>query len=736
MYAEIALPIPMHTLFTYAVPENLCHGKPGMLALVPVGRGQQVGVIWRILDKPTWEGTIRPIIDLLTPEPWFDENLLFLLDWISRYYLRPLGHVVALALPGHLRFAPHHRILWVGRTEGCRPELEPILTLMEKKKQVTLATLSKHFPGPGLTKNLHSLEKLGCIRRETSYRLRHSREAEHMPWALPTDIPRVGEPECVLNAEQQLCVDYLTESLQTRTFRPFLLDGVTGSGKTEVYFRLVDSCLSLGRQVLLLVPEIGLTPQLVQRYLGRFTTHLAVFHSGMTSRERFKAWQRLHSGEARVVIGARSAIFAPFIDLGLIVVDEEHDPSYKQEGGVPYHGRDMAVVRAQKAGALLILGSATPSMESLHNAHLGRFTHLKLKTRATGATLPTIEVVHAGLKENQRSAGKNSLISLPLEQALHQTLGQGFQALLFLNRRGWAPSLLCRRCGHAVMCPNCSVTLTWHEKKGQLMCHYCDHRQTAMDVCPDCGQLSLFFFGPGTEQLEKETRDCFPGARIARIDRDTVSSKEVQLEETLAAFRDGHLDILVGTQMTAKGHHFPRLALVGVVFAESSLWQPDFRAAERSCQLLTQVAGRAGREEIPGRVVIQSFDPTHYAIKAVVQNDGAGFIRQEMALRRELGYPPFQRLALLRFSSPDQTKGEEYSQILAQNLPVSPCATLLGPAQSPLFKLRNRYRWQLLIKENPGEKLHGYLAQLLSMALSLASTAIRVDLDVDPHSFL
>lgn len=736
MYAEIALPVPRQTLFTYALPETLMC-QPGMLVLVPVGRTQRIGVVWRILEQPNWTGgTIRPILDILTPEPLFDADLLYLLDWISRYYVQPLGNVLSTAMPSHLRFEPHRRAIWLGKEGEIKPEHGPLATLLKKRKSSTLTTLTRHFDSKGLMKNLATLEKQGFIRLETHYRPRHTAESKATTRAAPVNDTITETPAKTLNPEQQLCVDYLIQALKNRSFRPFLLEGVTGSGKTEVYFQVVETCLTLGRQVLLLVPEIGLTPQLVQRYLERFQTDLSVFHSGMSSRQRFDAWQKLRSGQARVVIGARSAIFAPFIDLGLIVVDEEHDTSYKQEGGVPYHGRDMAVVRAQKAGAVLILGSATPSMESLRNAHLGRFTHLKLNHRATGASLPKIGIIHLGRKENQRTNAKNPLISLPLEQAIGQTLEKGFQALLFLNRRGWAPSLLCHRCGHAVMCPNCSVTLTYHNKKSLLICHYCDHRQPPMDICPDCGQLSLFFFGPGTEQLEKETRNCFPEARIARIDRDSVTSKEVDLEKTLAAFHDGHLDILVGTQMTAKGHHFPRLALVGVVLAESSLWQPDFRAAERTCQLLIQVAGRAGREETTGQVLIQTFDPNHYALKAVVRGDTAGFAAQETAMRRETGYPPFQRLALLRFSTPIQPEGESYCHVLTQNLPVSDQATLLGPAPSPLFKLRNRYRWQLLIKGNPGKKLHGYLIQLLQTAEKLASKNIRVDLDVDPYSFL
>ncbi|MBF0109721.1 MAG: primosomal protein N' [Magnetococcales bacterium] len=739
MFVEIALPGPLNTFFTYSLPESLHHCQPGSLALVPVGRGQRVGVVWHILEQPQWTGgSIRPILDLLSPKPLFDAELMDLLEWISRYYLCPIGLVIAAAMPSHLRFEAQRRVHWVGDDQPATADSIPLATLFKKQKSLTLATLKRHMGSRGLEKKLQTLEKQGIVRLETRYRPRHAHETTREPvtWPAPGDQLHQDQTPPSLNAEQHAAVEYLTSALKERIFRPFLLEGVTGSGKTEVYFRIVETCLDLGRQVLMLVPEIGLTPQMVQRYRERFRSELALFHSGMGDRQRFDAWQNLRSGRARVVIGTRSALFAPFPDLGLVIVDEEHDTSYKQEGSVPYHGRDMAVVRARRAGALLILGSATPSMESLYNAQTGRFTHLKLNHRATGATLPTIRTIHLGQKENQRLNGKHSLISRPLEEAVRQTLDSGFQTLLFLNRRGWAPSLLCHRCGHAVMCPNCSVTLTWHEKKKRLICHYCDHRQPPMDVCPDCGQLSLFFFGPGTEQLEQETRHCFPKARIVRIDRDSVGSREIDLEHTLKAFHDGALDILVGTQMTAKGHHFPRLALVGIVLAESALWQPDFRAAERTCQLLTQVAGRAGREEVPGRVLIQTFDPDHYALAAVVRNDRDGFITRELALRREIGYPPFQRLALLRFSSLVQEEGEHFGRRLMENLTSFTQATLLGPAPSPLFKLRGRFRWQLLIKENPGTRLHESLAPLLGTARSLATKTIRIDLDVDPHSFL
>ena len=540
----------------------------------------------------------------------------------------------------------------------------------------------------------------------------------------------------ILNQQQADCVEAIVAGIDSDKFSPFLLQGVTGSGKTEIYFQAVDGCLAKGRQALLLVPEISLTPQLETRYRDRFQVELAIFHSEQSDKQRFEHWVSIRSGRAQVVIGARSAIFAPFESLGLVVVDEEHDSSYKQEGNVPYQGRDMAVVRARQAKATLVLGSATPSLESLVNAEQGRYTLLILSQRATGATMPTMKVVHLGSKELQDDMSRMALLSPPLIAAIENTLAKKHQVLLFLNRRGYAPSLLCRQCGQAVMCPNCSVTLTFHRGKSRLICHYCDFWQPVMDICPACEQLSLFHFGPGTEQLEKETRKQFPKARIARIDRDSVSSGDVDLTTVLAEFHDHNLDILLGTQMIAKGHHFPYLALVGVVQAETSLCQPDFRSSERTFQLITQVAGRAGREDIPGQVIVQTFDPNHYAIRAVIKQDMEGFFAAEKQFRDMAQYPPYLRMALLRVSGPVQKNGELFCQQLGQQLAANPDASFLGPAPAPIFKLRNRFRWQLLIKENPGGKLHRALAPLMILAEQLAGSRLRVEMDVDPHSFL
>ena len=750
MFVQVALPIPKRLLFTYALPPGLTC-QPGTLVLAPVGRGERLGVVWSVGGAPEWDGEIRPISRILEEKPLLDPDLLHLLEWMSRYYMRPIGAVLAAALPGHLRFERRVSLVWcgderpAGGDEAPPVALQPLAWRIRERKKLTPETLARHFGRTGLDSRLNALIRAGWIRREERWLPRGGAAGggEGEAGAGETGAGETGAgagelvaPPPELNDEQKICVARLAAALDAGRFQPFLLDGVTGSGKTEVYFRAVERCLENGRQALLLVPEIALTPQMIRRYRARFGSGLAIFHSGLGAAERLDHWRRIRDGRARVALGARSAIFAPFARLGLIVVDEEHDGSYKQEGTVPYQGRDMAVVRARRAGAVLILGSATPSLESLHNVEQGRYERLVLTRRATGMPAPTMVIIPLADAAVREGMSFNDLISPPLQRAIEETLARERQVLLFLNRRGFAPSLLCRRCGQAVTCPNCSVTLTLHRKSPRLLCHYCDHWQAVADVCTACGQLSLFHFGPGTERLEKEARKKFPQARLARLDRDTVTAKVADPEAVLNGFRDGQLDMLLGTQMIAKGHHFPKLALVGVVQAETGLCQPDFRAAERTFQLLTQVAGRAGREEAGARVLIQSYDPDHYALRAVLDGDAGGFAETEKAFRRQAGYPPCQRLALIRFSTLVQAEGERFGRLLKAQLPDGGDAQFLGPAQAPIFRLRNRYRWQVLVKERPGGRLHRALEPVMARAEQLAGQRIRLEVDVDPHAFL
>ncbi|MBF0296752.1 MAG: primosomal protein N' [Magnetococcales bacterium] len=727
MFVQVALPIPKRSLFTYAVPQGMTVA-PGCLVLAPVGRIFRTGVAWSLSSEPAWrEGEIRQIAAVLDETPLLGEELLRLLEWIAGYYLCSIGSVTAAALPGKLEFRRKRRVVWC--EDAAIDRLPAPLHTLANRIRNRPAGLSEETLAPH-RRELKALLDHQAIRFLTSWH----------PCALPTDtapetIPLPSPPPPTLTDEQRRCVQTLCAALEHHRFTPFLLEGVTGSGKTEVYMQAMQRCLELGRQALLLVPEISLTMQMIQRLQGRFPDTLAVLHSGLTDPQRLRHWQRVRSGQARLAVGARSALFAPFANLGLIIVDEEHDPSYKQEHGVPYQARDMATVRARHTEAVLILGSATPSMETLANVARGRCQHLLLTRRVGGGTLPVMRAIHLGNPALRQAMGRDGLLSPPLREAIAATLGDKRQVLLFLNRRGFAPTLLCYRCGQAIHCPNCAVTLTLHKNRSRLLCHYCDHCQDPMDICPSCGQLSLFQFGPGTQRLEEETRAAFPEARIARLDRDAVSHDARHLQTTLEAFRDQRLDILVGTQMTAKGHHFPGVALVGVVQAETSLCQPDFRAAERTFQLITQVAGRAGREDHQGVAIIQTFDPGHYALATAI-GDQAAFTPMEMAFRRQAGYPPFRRLALLLFSSALQPEGAAYCQTLKANLPGSADAEFLGPAPAPLAKLRNRYRWQLLIKEKEGGRLHRVLGPLLALAEKLANRRIRVEIDVDPHSFL
>ncbi|MBF0614513.1 MAG: primosomal protein N' [Magnetococcales bacterium] len=726
--------MPGNTLFTYALPDGMTI-ETGSVVLVPAGNTHRTGVVWEVTDQPAWpEERIREVAATLGDRPLLGADLIHLLAWMARYYLVPLGVVVAAALPGEIAFQRKRRLIW----EPANPSAElpasllPLAARLQARPGgLSEETLAREFGSRELTNGMRTLRQRGWIRLETTWRA--TLPTDSRPPTPPT--PTHTHPPPILTAEQNHCVTHLHRALTQHTYAPFLLEGVTGSGKTEVYIRAIEQALALGRQALLLVPEIALTSQMVSRLQARFSTRLALLHSGLSRAQRPFEWWRIHRGEARVAVGARSALFAPFTELGLVIVDEEHDPSYKQEGSLPYQARDMAAVRARACAAVLLLGSATPSLESLANVARGKYTHLQLTQRVGGGHPPRVATINLTQPELRRALGRDGLISPPLAAAMTATLEQQRQILLFLNRRGFAPSLLCYRCGQAIQCPHCSVTLTLHKNRSRLLCHYCDFSRDPLDICPACGQLSLYAFGPGTQKLEEECRRLFPQARLARLDRDAVSARSDLLSATLEAFGQHQLDILIGTQMVAKGHHFPGLSLVGVIQAETGLCQPDFRAAERTWQLITQVIGRAGREDQTGSAIVQTLDPHHYAIAAAL-GTGDGFVEQELAIRRQAGYPPWRRLALLRFSSAMQPDGASFCQTLKQLLPADPDVEWLGPAPAPLFQLRNRYRWQLLIKEREGGRLHQALTGFMAQVTALAGRKIRCELDVDPQHFL
>ena len=543
----------------------------------------------------------------------------------------------------------------------------------------------------------------------------------------------------VLNPAQERAVGILRQGLQDGAFASYLLHGITGSGKTEVYLHIIADALAADLSALVLVPEISLTPQLAARFRARFGDRVAVLHSGLSDRERYDEWTRLRQGQARIALGARSAVFAPLERLGVIVVDEEHDASFKQEEGVRYHARDVALVRAQKNRALCLLGSATPSLESYFGAESGRLTLLELPDRATSRPLPAVELVD--LRVHQ--ADPDSLLTAPLAAALDETLARGEQAILFLNRRGFHTFVLCLKCGHAFRCPSCSVSLTYHRHRERLLCHYCGHSERVPTSCPSCqAHGSIARRGLGTERVADGLAARFPSARVGRLDRDAARGGAA-VEKLLGRMARRELDLLVGTQMVAKGHDFPGVTLVGVLLADTGLSLPDFRASERTFQLLTQVAGRAGRGDTPGRVVIQSYRPEAVAVAAARSHDYAGFYRSELAARRELDYPPFGYLAALRLDGVDAAEVASQAQRLAERArslrPVERGIALLGPSEAPLGRLKGRTRWHLWLRGRERRELRSMLRELVPAGADRGSSAgsrVRLTVNVDPVSAL
>jgi primosomal protein N' (replication factor Y) len=556
-----------------------------------------------------------------------------------------------------------------------------------------------------------------------------------------------------LTAAQRAAVDAIAPD----AFQVFLLHGVTGSGKTEVYLQLAARARAAGRSVLMLVPEIALTLQLVRRAQERFGAEVAIVHSGLAPGQRWDEWRRIARGEARVVVGTRSAVFAPLVDLGLVIVDEEHDAAYKQDEGLRYHGRDLAIVRAKLAAVPAVLGSATPSIESYQQAVDGKYRLLTLGERVHGRPLPDVTLVDLRSPSGRLVAPPRSpdaprggsdgpvepdapLFSAPLLTAMEENLARGEQTLLFLNRRGFASALQCLLCGEPAECPSCSVSLTLHRRRAALLCHHCGYARSAREVaCKACGRGVLAAVGLGTERVETEVARLFPAARVGRLDRDTTTRIGAH-RRILEAWGTGELDVLIGTQMVAKGHDVPRVTLVGVLLADVALSMPDFRAAERAFQLLTQVAGRAGRGDLPGRVIVQTYRPSHHSLVAAAAHDYASFAPAELEARREVGYPPFTRLAVLRLEGPDGDRTAALADRLCARVRTT-CeqsgVVLRGPAPAPIERLRDRYRWQIVLSSARPSALHAAVEALRRLwRASPDARAIRLVVDVDPVSML
>ena len=589
------------------------------------------------------------------------------------------------------------------------------------------AELTRQYPGAG--KALNSLAQQGIVTFEEQPVYRN-------PFGkVPPFFPK---PEN-LTLEQQQVIDKIIAALDTGGFQPFLLHGITGCGKTEVYLRATEHCLKQNKTVLILVPEIALSSQLEGHFYSRFGAILALLHSGISMGERFDQWQQILQKKVHIVIGARSAVFAPLAQPGLIIVDEEHEPAYKQDDGLRYNGRDMAVLRAKFADCPVLLASATPSVTSFYHAEQGKYHLLRMSKRIHEQVMPEVRIVD--LREKQQNR-KNAFFSEQLFTALQQNLEKQQQSLLFVNRRGYAAFMLCRDCGHIIQCRHCKVSLTHHQASNRLLCHYCGYTTATNIICPDCGSGSVVGLGVGSERIEQEVRQLFPQASVARLDSDTTKKRKVYLD-ILEQVRNHEVDILVGTQMVAKGLHFPAMTLVGIIWADSGLGIPDYKAAERSYQLLAQVTGRAGRGQHPGKVIIQTHQPQHYVIEFAQSHAYKKLYGQEVELRQALAYPPFGRLINIRLNGKRENAVQETAKATANFLrsvlhaqKKTKAVEILGPAPAPLTMIRQRFRWQVLCKSSSPELLHRLCDQLLTEKPRLCKHGVRMAVDVDPENMM
>jgi primosomal protein N' (replication factor Y) len=606
---------------------------------------------------------------------------------------------------------------------------EKILTMVESHGKISMRDLRSHTPAAGPLVNKMAADGLLNIVERDVYR---------DPFGMPIE----PEPSpLLLTGEQTTVVKAVTDDLG-RGFQTFLLHGITGSGKTEVYMQTVAAALEKGHGALVLVPEIALISQTERLFRARFGDCVALLHSRLSQGERFDQWMRIVRNEAKIAIGARSALFAPFEQLGLIVVDEEHDDSYKQESKLRYHARDLAVVRAKLEGAVAILGSATPSIQSYHNVRAKKYRDLRLKKRIDDQALPEVKIID--LRETRGYRRAKPFITDELKEAMSETLDRGEQVLLFLNRRGFANYPTCTSCGQPVRCKHCDVTMTLHQAINAFKCHYCGHSCAQTAGCPSCGNPKMRLIGLGTERVEAKVKEIFPETRVARMDRDTTTRKGA-LISILKGLRGGQVDVLIGTQMVAKGHHYPNITLVGILCADLSLNFPDFRAGERTFQLLAQVAGRAGRGTTRGRVILQTFNPDHFSIVTARDQDFAAFYRREIGFRKDLGYPPYARLTQILITGKNKDRTARYAKDLgklarkaqSENRLFSKNVQVLGPVSAPLARIKQQYRWQILLKGKTVEALHGLVTTLSAkMESKLPRRDVRVVFDIDPVNML
>ncbi len=716
----VLLPLPLDETFDYVVPEP-AWAEAGRFLRVPLGRREMAGVVWGEGRAGIEPSRLKPVSAMLDAPP-MAEPLRRLVDWTAAYTLASRGTVLrmAMSVPAALEPPPLRMVYRPGPEEPPRMTAgrQRVLAIARDGPPRSAAELARDAGvGAGVVR---ALAALGAL------------EAEERPAAALVARPDTARAGPRLSAAQREAADGLAAAVRDGGFGVTVLDGVTGAGKTEVYLEAVAAALRAGRQAMVLLPEIALSTQCLARFRARFGVEPAVWHSELGPAQRRDTWRAVASGDAQVVVGARSALWLPFPALGLIVVDEEHDAAFKQEDGVIYHARDMAVVRARLEDCPAVLVSATPSLETAANVRTERYGRRHLPDRHGNARLPAIEAVDLRDAPPPRGAW----LAPPVRAALAETLAAGEQAVLFLNRRGYAPLTLCRACGHRLQCPNCSAWMVEHRTAGTLRCHHCDHRMARPAACPACGAEDSFAAcGPGVERLSEEARALFPDARQALLTSDSVAGPG-EARALLEAVAAHEIDLLIGTQMVAKGHHFPRLTLVGVVDADLGLAGGDMRAAERTYQLLHQVAGRAGRAARPGRVLLQTRLPDHPVIAALLSGDRDSFMAREAEAREAHGLPPFGRLAAAVTSDPDEAAARSAAAALARAARADETATgirVLGPAPAPLRLLRGRHRFRLLFKSPRSVRLQPYLRRWLAAAPARHGT--RIQIDIDPYSF-
>jgi primosomal protein N' (replication factor Y) len=735
-FASVCLPVPVDTEFTYAVPEALRDGLvPGRRVRVPFGPRTMAGWCVGFADAPepppgAEAPALKEVKALLDDGPLVGHEMLALSRWIAETYACSWGEALSACVPGGVRSETADATVLTVRLVASREDALAAAARWDEKhvkRSRVLRVLLEH--GEGLA--MRDLVRAAQCTESPVRTLAKAGLVEIAGRVVDLDPFASAEPEppadVELTAAQRDALARVSAALASRRARTLLLLGVTGSGKTEVYLRAIRECVATGRRAIVLVPEIALTPQTVARFRGWFE-RVAVLHSALTDAERRRQWRSVKAGAADVVIGPRSAVFAPVPDLGLLVVDEEHEPSFKQQSAPRYHARDVALERARRAGAVVILGSATPSLESRRAAETGDMELLRLPARV-GAVMPRVEVVD--LVEEERETKRASLLSRRLVDLLRRALSERRQAILFLNRRGFATSLHCGRCGAGVSCPRCSVSMTLHRGRGTVLCHHCGRETPVPAGCPSCGAPGIARLGAGTERLEDAVRAAVPGVRLARMDSDTMHDR-ASYERVLGAFGRGETDVLVGTQMIAKGLHFPGVTVVGVVCADTGLAVPDFRASERTFQLVAQVAGRAGRASAPGRVVIQTFQPRHEAIVRAAQHDYDGFAASELLDRQRHGWPPFARLVRAvvtsRSEAAARARCDEVAQAVRDELPPG-AAEVLGPAACAIARVKDRFRWHCLVKAADVPVQRAAVARMARFARRARGTDTTIDVD-------